>query len=140
MNEALRQAGFNTTHVDARSCIVTDANHGQANPLWDETNRRLQDVLVPVLDAGRIPVLGGYIAATGAGIPTTLGRGGSDFTAAIVGAALGAARVEIWTDVDGVMTADPKLCPDAHVIRKMNFDEAADLLAIPRKPVMEPCI
>jgi aspartate kinase len=127
VNEALRQAGFNATHVDARSCIVTDANHGQANPLWDETNRRLQDVLVPVLDAGRIPVLGGYIAATGAGIPTTLGRGGSDFTAAIVGAALGAARVEIWTDVDGVMTADPKLCPDAHVIRKMNFDEAADL-------------
>jgi aspartate kinase len=127
VNEALRQAGFNTTHVDARSCIVTDANHGQANPLWDETNGRLQDALVPVLDAGRIPVLGGYIAATKAGVPTTLGRGGSDFTAAIVGAALGAARVEIWTDVDGVMTADPKLCPDARVIRKMSFDEAAEL-------------
>jgi aspartate kinase len=127
VNEALRQAGFNTTHVDARSCIVTDANHGQANPLWDETNGRLQEALVPLLDAGRIPVLGGYIAATKAGVPTTLGRGGSDFTAAIVGAALGAARVEIWTDVDGVMTADPKLCPDARVIRKMNFDEAAEL-------------
>ncbi|HEY1677483.1 MAG TPA: aspartate kinase [Candidatus Sulfotelmatobacter sp.] len=127
VNEALRQAGFNSTHVDARACIMTDANHGQANPLWDETNRGVQDALVPLLDAGRIPVLGGYIAATKAGVLTTLGRGGSDFTAAIVGAAISATRVEIWSDVDGVMTADPKLCPDARVIRKMNFDEAAEL-------------
>ncbi|HEX3821988.1 MAG TPA: aspartate kinase, partial [Candidatus Sulfotelmatobacter sp.] len=127
VNEALRQAGFNSTHVDAPSCIVTDANHGQANPLWDETNERLQDALIPLLDAGRIPVLGGYIASTKDGVPTTLGRGGSDFSAAIVAAAIGASRVEIWTDVDGVMTADPKLCPDARVIRKMNFDEAAEL-------------
>ena len=72
-------------------------------------------------------MLGGFIASTAEGVPTTLGRGGSDFSAAIVGAALGAARVEIWTDVDGVMTADPKLCPDARVIRKMSFDEAAEL-------------
>jgi aspartate kinase len=127
VTEALRQAGFNVAHVDARACIVTDTNHGQANPLWDETNQRLRDALVPLLDAVRIPVLGGYIASTGDGVPTTLGRGGSDFSAAIVGAAIGAARVEIWTDVDGVMTADPKLCPDARVIRKMSFDEAAEL-------------
>lgn len=127
LNEALRQAGLNATHVEARSCIVTDANHGQANPLWDETNHRLQDALIPLLDAGQVPVLGGYISSTRDGIPTTLGRGGSDFSAAIIGAAIGAARVEIWTDVDGVMTADPKLCPDARVIRKMSFDEAAEL-------------
>ncbi len=74
-----------------------------------------------------MPVLGGFIASTADGVPTTLGRGGSDFSAAIVGAALGAARVEIWTDVDGVMTTDPKLCSDARVIRKMSFDEAAEL-------------
>src|SRR6202008_4270507 len=67
------------------------------------------------------------IASTLDGVPTTLGRGGSDFTAAIVGAALGASRVEIWTDVDGVMTADPKSCSDARIIRRMSFDEAAEL-------------
>ena len=72
-------------------------------------------------------MLGGFIASTGDGVPTTLGRGGSDFSAAIVGAALCAARVEIWTDVDGIMTTDPKLCSDARVIRKMSFDEAAEL-------------
>jgi aspartate kinase len=74
-----------------------------------------------------VPVLGGFIAATSDGVPTTLGRGGSDFSAAILGAALSAARVEIWTDVDGIMTTDPKLCSDARVIRKMSFDEAAEL-------------
>lgn len=127
VNEALRQSGFKTTHVDARTCIVTDDRHGQAAPIWDVTNQRLQETLTPLLQAGRIPVLGGYIAATIDGVPTTLGRGGSDFTAAIVGAAMSAARIEIWTDVDGVMTADPKLCPDARVIRRMSFEEAAEL-------------
>ena len=125
--EALCQAGLNAAHVDARSCIVTDARHGQASPLWDLTNQRLQENLSPLVRAGRIPVLGGFIASTEDGVPTTLGRGGSDFTAAIVCAALAADRVEIWTDVDGVMTTDPKLCSDARVIRKMSFDEAAEL-------------
>jgi len=127
VTESLCNAGFKAVHVDARSCIVTDERHGQASPLWDPTNQRLQDCLVPLLDSESIPVLGGFIAATEEGVPTTLGRGGSDFSAAIVGAALGASRVEIWTDVDGVMTTDPKLCPDARVIRKMSFDEAAEL-------------
>src|SRR5262249_50227554 len=88
---------------------------------------RLQDALSPLLQQGQVPVLGGFIASTPDGVPTTLGRGGSDFSAAIIAAALGALRVEIWTDVDGVMTTDPKLCPDARVIRKMSFDEAAEL-------------
>ena len=127
VKEALCEAGINAAHVDARTCIVTDARHGQASPLWDVTNQRLQDTLSPLLESGQIPVLGGFIAATQDGVPTTLGRGGSDFSAAIVGAALCASRVEIWTDVDGVMTTDPKLCPDARVIRKMSFDEAAEL-------------
>jgi len=124
---ALIEAGLRASHVDARSCILTDSRHGQASPLWDVTNQRVQDVLNPLLQAGNIPVLGGFIASTPDGVPTSLGRGGSDFSAAIVGAAIGAARVEIWTDVDGVMTSDPKVCPDARVIRKLSFDEASDL-------------
>ena len=106
---------------------MTDARHGQARPVWDVTEERLQQFLRPLLESGLVPVLGGFIASTGDGVPTTLGRGGSDFSAAIVGAALGAARIEIWTDVDGVMTTDPKLCSEARVIRKMSFDEAAEL-------------
>jgi aspartate kinase len=127
VKEALCEAGIQAAHVDARDCIVTDARHGQANPVWDATEQRLQEALSPLLARGQVPVLGGFIAATVDGVPTTLGRGGSDFSAAIVGAALCAARVEIWTDVDGIMTTDPKLCPDARVIRRISFDEAAEL-------------
>ena len=127
VKEALRQAGINSVHVDSRACIVTDAHHGQASPVWDVTNQRIQDTLGPLLENGLVPVLGGFIASTCDGVPTTLGRGGSDFSAAILGAALCASRIEIWTDVDGVMTTDPKLCSDAHVIRKLSFDEAAEL-------------
>jgi aspartate kinase len=123
----LEQGGVQATHVDARRCIVTDGRHGKAAPVWDVTNQRLQETLAPLLDARRVPVLGGFVAATVDGVPTTLGRGGSDFTAVIVGAALSASRVEIWTDVDGIMTADPKLCPEARVIRKMSFEQAAEL-------------
>lgn len=124
---ALAEVGIDATHVDARTCILTESCDGQATPLWDETNARLQATLGPLLESGQVPVLGGFIASANDGTPTTLGRGGSDFTAAIVGAALSAARVEIWKTVDGVMTADPKLCPEAHVIRKMSFAEAAEL-------------
>lgn len=127
VKEALSEARIDAVHVDAKTCILTDARHGQAGPLWERTNQRLQDALTPLLNAKRVPVLGGFIAATESGIPTTLGRGGSDFTAAIVGAALCAARVEIWTDVDGIMTTDPKLCAEACVVEKMSFDEAAEL-------------
>jgi aspartate kinase len=127
VKEALCEAGVSAEHVDARSCIVTDGRYGQATPLWEVTNQRIQETLGPLLEAGQVPVLAGFIAATSDGLSTSLGRNGSDFTAAIVGAALCASRVEIWKDVDGVMTADPKLCPDARVIRKMSFDEAAEL-------------
>jgi aspartate kinase len=81
----------------------------------------------PVLDKGRVPVMGGFIGATKAGITTTIGRGGSDYSAAIVGSGLGAERIEIWTDVDGMMTTDPNLCPEARRIKVISFDEAAEL-------------
>ena len=127
VKESLSQAGVKAAHVDARACIVTDARHGQAAPVWDTTEARLQATIGPLLACGSVPVLGGFIASTEDGVPTTLGRGGSDLTAALVGAALGAARVEIWTDVDGIMTTDPKVCADARVIRKMSFEEASEL-------------
>jgi aspartate kinase len=124
---ALCEAGFPAAHVDARTCVITDARYGQATPLWDATNRRIQDAIGPLLDSGLVPVVGGFIASTIDGVPTTLGRGGSDFSAAIVGAALYASRIEIWTDVDGIMTTDPKLCSEAQVIPRMSFDEALEL-------------
>jgi aspartate kinase len=127
VKEALCQAGIDAAHVDARTCIVTDVRHGEANPVWDATEQRVQETVSPLLESGQVPVLGGFIAASCDGVPTTLGRGGSDFSAALVGAALCASRVEIWTDVDGIMTTDPKLCSDARVIRRMSFDEAAEL-------------
>ncbi len=123
----LRESGVNAVHVDAAECIVTDSVHTQASPLPDLTNENLQSVIVPLLEAGAVPVLGGFIARTQDGTPTTLGRGGSDFTAALVGAAVKAGLIEIWTDVDGIMTSDPKVCSDARRISHMSFEEAADL-------------
>ena len=127
VDSALRSAGVNAVLVDARECIVTDAAHTRATPLWDETHERLRAVVLPLLESGQVPVLGGFVGATRDGIPTTLGRGGSDFSAAIVGAGLHAERIEIWTDVDGIMTTDPNLCPDARRVPRMSFDEASDL-------------
>jgi aspartate kinase len=124
---ALQQAELDAVWLDARDCIVTDAAHTQATPLWEETNQRVRAACEPLLEQARIPVLGGFIGATSDGIPTTLGRGGSDFTASIVGAALLASRIEIWTDVDGILTTDPKLCPEARRVPTMSFEEAADL-------------
>jgi aspartate kinase len=127
LHRALRAAGVDAALVDAKQCIVTDAAHTRATPLWPETNERLNAILLPLLDAGRVPVMGGFVGATRDGIPTTLGRGGSDFSASIVGAGLHANRIEIWTDVDGIMTTDPNLCADARRVARMSFDEAADL-------------
>jgi aspartate kinase len=119
--------GLPGTHVDSRQCLVTDANYTRAVPQFDETNERLQRKIRPLLEAGKVPVMGGFIGSTRAGVTTTIGRGGSDFSAAIVGAGLDAERIEIWTDVDGMMTTDPRLCPDARRIKVISFDEAAEL-------------
>jgi aspartate kinase len=127
VQSALQSAGVDAVLVDARECIITDAAHARATPLWEETNARLQAVLWPLLQLGQVPVMGGFIGATRDGIPTTLGRGGSDFSASIVGAGIHAQRIEIWTDVDGIMTTDPNLCPEARRVPRMSFDEAADL-------------
>ncbi len=114
-------------HVDSRECIVTDANHTKAVPAFAETDVRLAQRVKPLLDNKQIPIMGGFIGSTPQGATTTLGRGGSDFTAAIVGAGLCADSIEIWTDVDGMMTTDPRICKDAHRIRTISFDEAAEL-------------
>src|SRR5438105_5753574 len=124
---ALSAHDIPSTHVDARDCIVTDETFVRAAPLFDETNTKLKLIVMPILDRGRVPVLGGFIGATRAGVTTTIGRGGSDFSAAIVGAGLGAEKIEIWTDVDGMMTTDPNLCPEARRIKVISFDEAAEL-------------
>jgi aspartate kinase len=124
---ALREAGLSAVHVDSAACFVTDSQHTRANPLLDVTRARLRSSILPWLSAGQVPVLGGFIAATAEGVPTTLGRGGSDFSASIVGAALQAGLIEIWTDVDGIMTSDPKICADARRISHLSFDEAAEL-------------
>jgi aspartate kinase len=119
--------GLNATHVDSRQCIITDANFTKAVPDFEETNSRLREIVKPLLDRGRVPVMGGFIGSTREGISTTIGRGGSDFTAAIAGAGLDAERIEIWTDVDGMLTTDPGLCPQARRIKTISFEEAAEL-------------
>jgi len=107
--------------------VVTNSNHTRALPLLDQTRERAHTLVAPTLAKGKIPVMGGFIASTADGVPTTLGRGGSDFSAAIIGAALDAERIEIWTDVEGMMTTDPRLCPEARTIEKISFNEAAEL-------------
>ncbi len=123
---ALARGGLPAVLVDSRQVIATDERFTEAKPLLAETQRRAEEHLRPLVDAASIPVLGGFIAATVRGVPTTLGRGGSDFSASILGGALGAERIEIWTDVDGMLTADPRVCPLARRIPRISFVEAAE--------------
>ena len=118
--------GLYAVHVDARKVIVTDNRHTHANPLYPETYARLAET-IPPLAQDRVVVMGGFIAATETGIGTTLGRGGSDFTAAIVGAGVGADEIQIWTDVDGMLTCDPTIYPGGHRVKRISFPEAAEL-------------
>ena len=127
VSEAFQARGIPAVRVDSRDCIVTDATHMRAVPLFDETNERLAVTVKPLIERGEVPIMGGFIGSTRTGVTTTIGRGGSDFSAAIVGAGLGAEAIEIWTDVDGMLTTDPNLCRDAHRIRVISFDEAAEL-------------
>ncbi|MBV8476633.1 MAG: lysine-sensitive aspartokinase 3 [Acidobacteria bacterium] len=124
---AFSARGLQATLVDARDCIITDDTYTRAIPFFEDTNENLRSKVWPLVEDGRVPVLGGFIGSTRAGTTTTIGRGGSDFSAAILGAGLDAERIEIWTDVDGMMTTDPNLCPDAHRIKVLSFDEAAEL-------------
>ncbi|MEO8379078.1 MAG: aspartate kinase [Acidobacteriota bacterium] len=114
-------------HVHSEEVIWTDEKFGGASPDMKKTGQEARRVLLPLLERNLIPVMGGFIGRTQAGATTTLGRNGSDYSAAIVGAAIGADEVQIWTDVDGLLTCDPRLVPDARVIDTLSFDEAAEL-------------
>ena len=125
--EALALCGLPAVRVDAREVVITDDRFGHARPDFPEIGRRARHRLASLCDQGRMPIVGGYIGATHQGETTTLGRGGSDYSAAILGAALDASVVEIWTDVDGMMTADPRIVPEARVIERMSSEEASEL-------------
>lgn len=123
----LRSTGVAASAVNAAEVIVTDAVFGNASPLLELTRARCEEKLAPMLQEGLVPVVTGFNGATADGRPTTLGRGGSDFSASIVAAALDAAELWIWTDVDGIMTADPRLVKDVAVLPEVTYAEAAEL-------------
>jgi aspartate kinase len=123
----LAKNGCRSEYLVPEKVITTDANFGNASPDMDATKTNCHAALTPLLDAGAVPVVGGYSGATQEGRTTTLGRGGSDYSATIIGAALGADEVWIWTDVDGVLTADPRICPDATLLPEISFAEAIEL-------------
>jgi aspartate kinase len=124
---AAEARGIPAQAVDARALIVTDESFGRALPLMDETSARVHEVLGPIIQAGSVPVLPGFVGRTTKGVTTTLGRGGSDWSAAVIGAALRAEEIQIWTDVDGMMTVDPRVVAGAKVVPEVTFDEAAEL-------------
>ena len=124
---ALVQAGLPGEWVDARQAIVTNDEFTRATPITAATNDALRATVRPLLDSGHVPVLGGFVAATSTGHTTTLGRGGSDYSAALVGAGTGAREIQIWTDVDGMLTADPRIISEPRLVRQLSFAEAAEL-------------
>ena len=132
ITDAFRHAGLDAVHVDARHCIITDAQYGKAVPQDALIEQRLREHVLPHAHAGRIVVMGGFIGSSTDSTPdklitTTLGRGGSDFTAALVGGGIDAAAIEIWTDVNGIMTTDPRIVPEALRVKTISFEEAAEL-------------
>ena len=123
---AFEGMGIPSRHVDARDVIVTDTRHTQAAPLFPKTYSRLAATIPPIAK-DRVVVMGGFIGATEEGVTSTLGRGGSDFTASIVGAGIGAEEIQIWTDVDGMLTADPTVMQGGYRVKTISFAEAAEL-------------
>jgi len=123
----LQARGIEAVHVDARELLLTDDAHTRAIPQFEETYERFQARVKPLVIKGQVPVMGGFIGSTRQGVTTTIGRGGGDFSAAIAGAGLSADRIEIWTDVDGMMTTDPNLVREARRIKFISFEEAAEL-------------
>ena len=124
---AIAAAGIDAVWVDARRAIVTDDHYTAAVPLTSETRAALAREVAPHLAAGKVPVLGGYVGATCDGVATTLGRGGSDYSAAIIGEGLAASEIQIWTDVDGMLTADPRVVDAPQVVSHLSFGEASEL-------------
>jgi len=124
---ALRSRGVSAAWIDATEIVVTDDHFGGAAPLLAQTCARTQTRLRPLLEQGVVPIVMGFVGANEQGIPTTLGRGGSDFSAAILGACLDADEIQIWTDVNGILTADPRIVPAARTLRQLSYNEAAEL-------------
>jgi aspartate kinase len=124
---AFAELGIRAVAVDAREIVITDSTFQKAVPQDALIEKRSAEHLLPLINQGQVPVMGGFIASNEAGITTTLGRGGSDFTGALIGGALAAEAIEIWTDVDGIMSADPRVCPDALRVKVISFEEAAEL-------------
>lgn len=124
---ALASGGVESEWIDCRRVMVTNHDFTRAKPLYGPTDARLKEAIPPLAGRGAVAVVGGYVGATLQGVTTTLGKEGSDFSAAIVGAAIEAEEVQIWTDVDGIMTADPRLFPGARRVRTLSFAEALEL-------------
>jgi len=124
---ALADHGVPAEWIDARSVLVTDAEHNGAAPDMEATRARVQASVVPHTARGGTVVLGGFVGSTGGGLTTTLGRGGSDYSAAIFGASIGAREIQIWTDVDGMLTADPRVVPKPRLVPRLTFAEASEL-------------
>ncbi len=130
---AFRRRGFEADFVDARDVVRTNDFFTKAEPDVDGIAQASRQVLLPLIQRGRIPVMGGFVGATASRVTTTLGRGGSDFSASLIGAAIDAEAIEIWTDVDGMLTADPRVIPTAQLIERISFEEAAELAAFGAK-------
>src|SRR5262249_19702341 len=125
--ELASAAGLDSQWLDARSFMVTDDNFGRANPLWDKLTAATRQAIEKCAAESKTVITQGFIGATESGVSTTLGRGGSDYSASIFGIALGAAEIQIWTDVDGMMTADPRVIPGARLLPEVSFQEASEL-------------
>ncbi len=131
---AFQEQGIPAVHVDACTVMITDATFNRAEPQPDAIADACRQSVLPLLRDGKVPVLGGFIGSSqGTGITTTLGRGGSDFSASLLGAAMRADAIEIWTDVDGILTADPRVVPESKVLEQIAFDEAAELASFGAK-------
>ncbi len=130
---AFRHRGYPAVWIDARDVMKTNDFFTRAEPDVEAIARAAQERLLPLLQQGKIPVMGGFVGSAPGRVTTTLGRGGSDYSASLIGAAIEASGIEIWTDVDGMLTADPRVIPDARLIERISFDEAAELAAFGAK-------
>lgn len=125
--ETISVGGAPAKALEANELIITNRHFQNAHPEFDATTRKTREVVLPLLEQGIVPVITGFIGATPEGVITTLGRGGSDYSAAILGAVLPADEVWIWTDVNGVMTADPRIVPEARTLPEISYSELAEL-------------
>lgn len=137
MTMILKEHGINAEYVDARRCVITNHEHGNAEPLLAELRQHTRSELLPLVKTKRVPVLGGFFGATTGGITTTLGRGSSDYSATLIGAALHAREIQIWTDVDGIQTADPRLVKSTRTVPHVSYEEATHLAKLGAR-VMHP--